>query len=51
METTKLNLPVVEALPTVDLHEDSSSVVVGSENIENSSSSSTSETTPVSKLE
>ncbi|XP_035298271.1 SUN domain-containing ossification factor isoform X1 [Cricetulus griseus] len=51
METTKLNLPVVEALPTVDLHEDSSSVVVGSENIENSSSSSTSETTPVSKLD
>ncbi|CAH6789368.1 Suco [Phodopus roborovskii] len=51
METTKLSLPVVETLPTLDLHEDSSSVVVGSENIENSSSSSTSETTPVSKLD
>ncbi|XP_036058141.1 SUN domain-containing ossification factor isoform X4 [Onychomys torridus] len=51
VETTKLSLPVVEALPTVDLHEDSSSVVMGSENIENSSSSSTSETTPVSKLD
>ncbi|XP_034368901.1 SUN domain-containing ossification factor isoform X1 [Arvicanthis niloticus] len=51
LETTKLSLPVVEALPTVDMHEDSSSVVVGSENIENSSSSSTSETTPVPKLD
>lgn len=51
METAKLSLPVVEALPTVDSHEESSSVVVGSENIENSSSSSTSETTPVSKLD
>lgn len=51
METAKLSLPVVEALPTVDSHEESSSVVVGSENIENSSSSSTSETTPISKLD
>ncbi|XP_012969795.1 SUN domain-containing ossification factor isoform X4 [Mesocricetus auratus] len=50
-ETTKSSLPVAEALHTVDLHEESSSVVVGSENIENSSSSSTSETTPVSKLD
>ncbi|XP_038204976.1 SUN domain-containing ossification factor isoform X2 [Arvicola amphibius] len=51
METTKSSLPVVDSLPTVDLHEDSSSVVVGSEDIENSSSSSTSETTPVLKLD
>lgn len=51
METAKLSLPVVEALPTVDSHEESSSVVVGSENIENSSSSSTSETTPITKLD
>nr|XP_048277605.1 SUN domain-containing ossification factor isoform X2 [Myodes glareolus] len=51
VETTKLSPPVVDSLPTVDLHEDSSSVVVGSEDIENSSSSSTSETTPVSKLD
>lgn len=51
METAKLSSPVVEALPTVDLHEGSSNVVVGSENIENSSSSSTSATTPVSNLD
>ncbi|KAH0506667.1 SUN domain-containing ossification factor [Microtus ochrogaster] len=51
VETTKSSLPVVDSLPTVDLHEDSSSVVVRSEDIENSSSSSTSETTPVSKLD
>uniref|UniRef100_A0A2K6EW47 SUN domain containing ossification factor n=1 Tax=Propithecus coquereli TaxID=379532 RepID=A0A2K6EW47_PROCO len=51
MESKKLSPPVVETLPTVDLHEDSSSVVVGSENVENISSSSTSEITPVSKLD
>ncbi|XP_037681261.1 SUN domain-containing ossification factor isoform X2 [Choloepus didactylus] len=50
-ESKKLSPPVVEALPTVDVHEDSSSVVVDSENIENISSSSTSEITPVSKLD
>ncbi|XP_051003648.1 SUN domain-containing ossification factor isoform X2 [Acomys russatus] len=50
-ETATLSLPVVEARPTAGLHEDSSSVVGGSENIENRSSSSTSETTPVSKLD
>lgn len=42
---------MVETLPTVGLHEDSSGVVVESENVENISSSSTSEITPVSKLE
>jgi len=42
---------VTETLPTVDVHEDSSSVVVDSENTENISSSSTSEITPISKLE
>ncbi|XP_053462282.1 SUN domain-containing ossification factor isoform X3 [Nycticebus coucang] len=51
MESKKLSLPVVETLPTVDLHEDSSNVVVGHENVENTSSSSTSEITPVSKLD
>nr|XP_012620575.1 SUN domain-containing ossification factor isoform X2 [Microcebus murinus] len=51
MESKKLSPPVVETLPTVDLHEDSSNVVVGSENVENISSSSTSEITPVSKLD
>ncbi|KAM9685594.1 SUN domain-containing ossification factor isoform 3-T3 [Trichechus inunguis] len=50
-ESKKLSPPVVETLPTVDLHEDSSSVVVNSENIENISGSSTSEITPVSKLD
>ncbi|ELW70914.1 Protein osteopotentia like protein [Tupaia chinensis] len=51
MESKKLSSPVIETLPTVDLHEDSSNVVVGSENIENISSSSTSEITPISKLD
>nr|XP_045004289.1 SUN domain-containing ossification factor isoform X3 [Jaculus jaculus] len=51
MESEKLSPAVVETLPTVDLHEDSSSVVVSSENVENISSSSTSETTPISKLD
>ncbi|XP_040840200.1 SUN domain-containing ossification factor isoform X2 [Ochotona curzoniae] len=49
--TRKLSAPVVETLPTVGLHEDSSGVVVESENVENISSSSTSEITPVSKLD
>ncbi|XP_040492155.1 SUN domain-containing ossification factor isoform X1 [Ursus maritimus] len=51
MESKKLSPSVIETLPTIDLHEDSSSVVVGSENIENISSSSTSEITPISKLD
>uniref|UniRef100_A0A8D1PVP6 SUN domain-containing ossification factor n=1 Tax=Sus scrofa TaxID=9823 RepID=A0A8D1PVP6_PIG len=50
-ESKKLSPSVIETLPTVDLHEDSSSVVVGSENTENISSSSTSEITPISKLD
>uniref|UniRef100_A0A2K5DHY7 SUN domain-containing ossification factor n=1 Tax=Aotus nancymaae TaxID=37293 RepID=A0A2K5DHY7_AOTNA len=50
-ESKKLSPPVVETLPTIDLHEDSSSVVVDSETVENISSSSTSEITPVSKLD
>nr|XP_025733547.1 SUN domain-containing ossification factor isoform X5 [Callorhinus ursinus] len=51
MESKKLSPSVIETLPTIDLHEDSSSGVVGSENIENISSSSTSEITPISKLD
>ncbi|XP_037362368.2 SUN domain-containing ossification factor, partial [Talpa occidentalis] len=50
-ESKKLSSSVVKTLPAVDLHEDSSTVVVGSENIENISSSSTSEITPISKLD
>nr|XP_060499520.1 SUN domain-containing ossification factor isoform X1 [Panthera onca] len=50
-ESEKLSPSVIETLPPVDLHEDSSSVTVGSENIENISSSSTSEITPISKLD
>ncbi|XP_011817710.1 PREDICTED: SUN domain-containing ossification factor isoform X3 [Colobus angolensis palliatus] len=50
-ESKKLSLPVVETLPTVDLHEESSSAVVDSETVENISSSSTSEITPISKLD
>lgn len=50
-ESKKLSPSVTETLPTVDVHEDSSSVVVDSENTENISSSSTSEITPISKLE
>lgn len=50
-ESKKLSSSVVKTLPAVDLHEDSSSVVVGNENIENISSSSTSEITPISKLD
>ncbi|XP_022415884.1 SUN domain-containing ossification factor isoform X1 [Delphinapterus leucas] len=50
-ESKKLSPSVIETLPTVDLHEDSSSVVVDSENVENISSSSTSEITPISKLD
>uniref|UniRef100_A0A8C3WZN9 SUN domain-containing ossification factor n=1 Tax=Catagonus wagneri TaxID=51154 RepID=A0A8C3WZN9_9CETA len=50
-ESKKLSPSVIETLPAVDLHEDSSSVVVGSENTENISSSSTSEITPISKLD
>ncbi|XP_036869572.1 SUN domain-containing ossification factor isoform X2 [Manis javanica] len=51
MESKKLSPSVIETVPTVDPHEDSSSVVVSSENIENISSSSTSEITPISKLD
>ncbi|XP_019576102.2 SUN domain-containing ossification factor isoform X2 [Rhinolophus sinicus] len=51
MESKKLSPPVIETLSTVDLREDSSGVVVGSENIENISSSSTSEIIPISKLD
>ncbi|XP_043340494.1 SUN domain-containing ossification factor isoform X1 [Cervus canadensis] len=50
-ESKKLSPSVTETLPTVDLHEDSSSILVDSENTENTSSSSTSEITPVSKLD
>ncbi|KAM4860943.1 SUN domain-containing ossification factor isoform 1-T7 [Thomomys bottae] len=50
-ESEKLRPPVVETLPSVDLHEDSSNVIVSNENVENISSSSTSETTPISKLD
>ncbi|EPY78742.1 hypothetical protein CB1_001016001, partial [Camelus ferus] len=50
-ESSKLSPSVIETLPAVDLHEESSSVVVSSENIENISSSSTSEITPISKLD
>uniref|UniRef100_A0A8C6FQE0 SUN domain-containing ossification factor n=1 Tax=Moschus moschiferus TaxID=68415 RepID=A0A8C6FQE0_MOSMO len=50
-ESKKLSPSVTETLPTIDLHEDSSSVVVDSENTENISSSSTSEITPISKLD
>ncbi|XP_006867112.1 PREDICTED: SUN domain-containing ossification factor isoform X2 [Chrysochloris asiatica] len=46
---SKLSSPVIETLPTINLHEDSSSMDVSSENVENISSSSTSEITPVSK--
>nr|KAF6414492.1 SUN domain containing ossification factor [Molossus molossus] len=49
-ESHKLRPPVTETFSTVDLHEDSSSVV-SSENMENISSSSTSELIPVSKLD
>uniref|UniRef100_A0A8I5N0U0 SUN domain-containing ossification factor n=1 Tax=Papio anubis TaxID=9555 RepID=A0A8I5N0U0_PAPAN len=50
-ESKKLSPAVVETLPTVDLHEESSSAVVDSETVENISSSSTSEITPISKLD
>ncbi|XP_055963343.1 SUN domain-containing ossification factor isoform X3 [Sorex fumeus] len=50
-EPKQLSPSVLETLPIVDLHEDSSSIVVDSENIENISSSSTSEITPISKLD
>ncbi|XP_061238634.1 SUN domain-containing ossification factor isoform X5 [Bos javanicus] len=50
-ESKKLSPSVTETLPTVDVHEDPSSVVVDSENTENISSSSTSEITPISKLD
>ncbi|XP_045248775.1 SUN domain-containing ossification factor isoform X2 [Macaca fascicularis] len=50
-ESKKLSPPVVETLPTVDLHEESSNAVVDSETVENISSSSTSEITPISKLD
>lgn len=50
MESKTLSPPVIETHSTIDLHEDSSALV-GSENIENISSSSTSEIIPISKLE
>nr|KAF6398135.1 SUN domain containing ossification factor [Rousettus aegyptiacus] len=49
-ESKKLSPPVLETLSTVD-PQDSSSVAVGSENIENISSSSTSEIIPIPKLD
>ncbi|XP_036891250.1 SUN domain-containing ossification factor isoform X1 [Sturnira hondurensis] len=50
-ESEKLSPPVTEMLSSADLHEDSSSAAVGTENNENISSSSTSEIIPVSKLD
>lgn len=50
MESKKLSPPMLETLSTVD-PQDSSSVAVGSENIENISSSSTSEIIPIPKLD
>ncbi|XP_012930844.1 SUN domain-containing ossification factor isoform X4 [Heterocephalus glaber] len=50
-ESEELRQSVIETLPTVDLHEDSSSVVMSNENVENTSSLSTSEITPVAKLD
>ncbi|XP_016076933.1 PREDICTED: SUN domain-containing ossification factor isoform X2 [Miniopterus natalensis] len=49
-ESKTPSLPVTETLSVVDLQEDSSSAV-GSENIENISTSSTSEIIPISKLD
>lgn len=49
-ESKTLSPPVIETHSTIDLHEDSSGIV-GSENIENISSSSTSEIIPISKLD
>ncbi|ELK27779.1 Protein osteopotentia like protein [Myotis davidii] len=49
-ESKMLSPPAVETHSTIDLHEDSSGIV-GSENIENISSSSTSEIIPISKLD
>uniref|UniRef100_H0VC21 SUN domain-containing ossification factor n=1 Tax=Cavia porcellus TaxID=10141 RepID=H0VC21_CAVPO len=51
IESQKLRPPVTETLPAVDLHEDSSSVVMSNENVENTSSLSTSEITPTEKLD
>lgn len=50
-ESKKLSPSVTETLPMNALHEDSSSILVDSENMENISSSSTSVITPISKLE
>ncbi|KAM6218987.1 SUN domain-containing ossification factor [Rhynchocyon petersi] len=50
-ESKELSSPVIETLPTIDLHDGSSSVVVNSDVVENISSLSTSEITPVSKLD
>ncbi|XP_007945303.1 SUN domain-containing ossification factor [Orycteropus afer afer] len=50
-ESKKLSPPVIETLPAIDLHEESSSVVVNSEKVENISSSSTSEITPISNFD
>ncbi|XP_005374917.1 PREDICTED: SUN domain-containing ossification factor isoform X1 [Chinchilla lanigera] len=48
---SKLRPSVIETLPTVDVHEDSSNVVMSNENVENTSSLSTSQITPVTKLD
>ncbi|KFO28497.1 SUN domain-containing ossification factor isoform X2 [Fukomys damarensis] len=50
-ESKELRPPVIETLPTVDLHEDSSDVDMSNENVENTSSLSTSEITPITKLD
>lgn len=50
-ESKKLSPSVTETLPMNTLHEDSSSILVDSENMENISSSSTSVITPISKLD
>ncbi|XP_074078135.1 SUN domain-containing ossification factor isoform X1 [Macrotis lagotis] len=44
-----LSSPVVETLPSVDINGDSPSIAANTENVENNSTSSTSEITPVSK--
>lgn len=50
-ESQKFRPPMTETLSAVDLHEDSSSVVMSNENVENTSSLSTSEITPIEKLD
>ncbi|XP_004626966.1 SUN domain-containing ossification factor [Octodon degus] len=50
-ESKKLRPPIIDTLPTVDLREDSSNIVMSNENVENTSSLSTSEITSVTKLD